>query len=219
MEKEREEVLKDINLNEKEEKNDNNNNNINNKNNKENEEINNDTILMIPEINEIDEKEYEKEFSKPTIPSQSIEEQQKQHLESEEEIRKSNDKITVMKLETENEKKKQQEQQEQQDNKEGYGNDDVTEMVLSSVLYVSQKAIAGAQFVGNIFADIFGFGEGKYQYHIDEYNMIQEEKKRKLAEKALKESNMESQTESNINNVSISTESPKTTSQQQQQQL
>ncbi|EAL73372.1 hypothetical protein DDB_G0267838 [Dictyostelium discoideum AX4] len=211
MEKESEEVLKDINSNEKEKKNDNNNN-------KENEEINNDIILMIPEINEIDEKEYEKEFSKPTIPSQSVEEQQKQHLESEEEIRKSNDKITVMKLETENEKKKQQEQQEQQDNKEGYGNDDVTEMVLSSVLYVSQKAIAGAQFVGNIFADIFGFGEGKYQYHIDEYNMIQEEKKRKLAEKALKESNMESQTEPNINNVSISTESPKTTSQQQQQQ-
>ncbi|KAN0007467.1 hypothetical protein ACTFIU_000666 [Dictyostelium citrinum] len=209
MEKEQE-VLKDINLNEIENEND-----KNNSNNKENEEINNDTILMIPEINEIDEKEYEKEFSKPTLPTQSIEEQQRQHVESEEEIRRSNDKIAAMKLETENDKKQQQEQQEQQDNKEGYGNDDVTEMVLSSVLYVSQKALAGAQFVGNIFADIFGFGEGKYQYHIDEYNMIQEEKKRKLAEKALKESNMESQqTESNINNVSISNESPKTTSQQ-----
>ncbi|KAN0055728.1 hypothetical protein ACTA71_011614 [Dictyostelium dimigraforme] len=203
MEKE-EEVLKDINLNEKE------NGNINS-NNINNEEINNDTILMIPEINEIDEKEYEKEFSKPTIPVQSIEEQQKQHLESEEEIRRSNDKITSMKLETENDKKQQQEQQEQRDNKEGYGNDDVTEMVLSSVFYVTQKALAGAQFVGNVFADIFGFGEGKYQYHIDEYNMIQEEKKRKLAEKALKESNMESQIESNqSNNISISTESPKT---------
>ncbi|KAK5576583.1 hypothetical protein RB653_007727 [Dictyostelium firmibasis] len=201
------EVLKDIDLNEKSIENINNND-------KENEEKNNDSILMIPEINEIDEKEFEKEFSKPTIPIQSIEEQQKQHIESEEEIRKSNDKITKMELETENDKKQQQEQQE---NKEGYGNDDVTEMVLSSVLYVSQKALAGAQFVGNIFADIFGFGEGKYQYHIDEYNMIQEEKKRKLAEKALKESNMESQPESNqsndINNVSISTESPKTLSQ------
>eukprot|EP01132_Coremiostelium_polycephalum_P004138 gene4138-5178_t len=66
-----------------------------------------------------------------------------------------------------------------------------TSRVISSVGYYSGKVLAGAEYVGEALASFFGITDSKYQFILDEHNMKEEEKKRKLEKEAELASKME----------------------------
>ncbi|GAM24150.1 hypothetical protein SAMD00019534_073250 [Acytostelium subglobosum LB1] len=81
----------------------------------------------------------------------------------------------------------QQQQQQQQPQQEQQQN-----VVLSSVIYGVGRVYAGAVYVGETLADLFGLTESKYQFHLDEHNMKQEEKKKKMEREGIEISKLES---------------------------
>ncbi|EFA84804.1 hypothetical protein PPL_01797 [Heterostelium album PN500] len=67
--------------------------------------------------------------------------------------------------------------------------------ILSAIVFGATKIYDGAVWLGEGFASLFGLDESKYQFHLDEHNMKQEEKQRKLDKEGIEISEMEQGTQ------------------------
>ncbi|KYQ89170.1 hypothetical protein DLAC_10416 [Tieghemostelium lacteum] len=71
---------------------------------------------------------------------------------------------------------------------------------IDNTIFVSYKIYKGIEYIGDLIVDFLGLADSHYQFHVDEYNLREAEKKRKQEKKDKIISNMESQSSSSTNN-------------------